>query len=668
MVSTKTKPKPRFEITNEMAAGCFTLEEYAKYLQRPMWQDDDENGDWDDEENYREYWVQLVDDWLQQSQDYFRTVKREWASATRKFEHFLDRLREMVSSRSDPAFTSLPYLFNMINEIVALLFDSLPRPSYQSRQAAIDDFAGALNYYSNWELDSNDFDMTMYEIGLDVQLYNLGVMKQTIEEEEDGPFEREGRIIMSRTEPRYCNPDPFAKKMDWEYMNYFIEASPYDVGDIRRMFPEHGGEVTPESHYSVSRADAGSGDIADDESLETHIIKSPANSIKGGPFTLGTRGRAQVKECWLKDLSTVFEADMEWYSNVTIEGTGEDTKETEINPGKGRGWMKPKVDPDTGYVMGKWKRKYPYGRYICTSNGVLLLDIPNPYSHRSIPYTFFKGRPSKQVLSPGDATFLILVERKLNDLNNRIFRMAQANIERPKLVDQGAFDAPKKYHNMEAASDLILQVRPNSQFRTMEAGEIPQFVAPFTMMLKQFFDDLGGVNQIMQGKLAEGSQLSAEAMGGLQDQASTRTRMKARFIEFALKHVGYQMMWNIRDNYRSGQKVMVIDPITQEQKEVVWTPEDAKRDDYVVVIQAGSSLPGAKQGAYQQGLQLYRERVVDGEYLLDVAQIPSAQRILQRQRAKYLQDIEAQAAGKALGLSIKEQMKTDERPGRTAKD
>lgn len=650
------------------ALGCFTPEEYADYIRRPYWQDDFPDEDFSnmDDGDIRQfceaYWVACVDDWLSQSVLHWKSVKREWAQAVRRFEQFTERLREISSSKADPAFTNLPFLYQGLVELVALLFDSLPRPSYQSRQSTVDDFAGALNYFATWEYDANNFDMLMYDVGLDIQLFNLGILKFTVDDSKEGPFARTGRIQIRRTEPRYIHPDPYAQKMEWEYMAWLIEASPYDVGEIRRMYPDKGFMVAPETHYSITRADEDQGD-GDNDDIPGTVISSPANANRGGPFTIGERGRALLKECWLKDETLEFVAEEEWYVNTIV---GPDGSTLEEYPGLGAGFFQPKVGDD-GYVIGSWQMKYPNGRYIVTCNGVLLLDIPNPYAHKEPPYVFFRGRPSKTCLSPGDATFLIVVERKLNDIYNRVFRMAQANIERPKLADAGVFDAPKKWQNIEAAADMIIQVRPGSTFTTMEGGDIPPFVQPFAAFLKGFFDDLLGVNAVMQGKLTEGSQLSSEALGALQDQAGTRTRMKARFIEAGLKKAGYIMMWLIRSTYKSDLTVKITDPSTKDVKEVKWDPEKAE-DDYVVVIHAGSSLPGAKQGAYQQAMSMYREKIVDDEYVLQTAQIPGANAILERKRKKQLEDITADATGKVLGLSIKSNMKTDGQPGRRAKD
>ena len=654
---------PKYSKEERQALGLFTPEEYEEYKEREQWKDGFHGGETGTlditYEDYERYYVAVVDDWIRQSKVHFKSVKKEWAQAVKRFESFVDRVREISASGTDPAYTNLPFLYHGIMEIVAMLFDSLPRPTFQSRQAQVDDFAGALNYFASWELDANDFDMLMYGIGLDVQLFNLGVLKLTVDDTKDGPFSRHGRIEIRKTEPRYCHPDPFASQLDWKYMQFFIESSPYDIGDIRQLYPDAGFRVRPELSYSVSRADEDEGNYIDE--VEHSVIDSPSKNPLAGPFSVGERGRAMLNECWLKDDTLIFEAEEEWFQNA-VSPDGEN--QAELIEDAGHGFFKPSIDPDTGYVRGKWVKKYPHGRYIVTANKVLLLDIPNPYPHKGLPYVFFRGRPSKTCLSPGDATYLMLVERKLNDLLNRVMRMAQANIERPTIADGTAFDAPKKWHNIESAADLILQVRPGSKFEKMQAGEIPAFVEPFVQFLQGFMNDLKGVNEVMQGKLSEGSQLSAEALSNLQDQAGTMGRMKARFLEAGLKETGFILMWLIRWTYQSDVTVQIIDPSTKQPADVKWDPDSAGEDDYVCVMHAGSSLPGAKQGAFQQAMSMYRERIVDDEYVLETAQIPGASRVLQRKRQKELEDIYATAAGKALGVSINQVAKTDGAPGR----
>lgn len=625
-----------------------------EYLNTPNWKKDlDEEGNpiFQTEEEYCEYWVTQVDTWLSESRRHHRTVKKAWARAISRFEGFLEKLAELGEIVSDPAYSDLPFLYKAILELVAMQFDSLPRPQYMSRQSSEDQFVGALNYWGSWELDANDFDLHMFDVGLDVNLCNLGIIKQTIDDEQSGPFDQDGKIIFKRTEPRYFWPDPFSGSLKWDDAKYWIFAEPYDLGDIRKMYPTVGFNVKPENRYSVFRADR---DSEEDEEIGS-IMSSPANAI-GSTGPVGERWRALVKEAWIKDYSLEFVPDEEEYQ-VLDEETGEFSIKTR------------EVVDENGEVQGTYRRRYPYGRLIVTANKVLLYDGPieKLYRHKQPPYTFFRGRPTKKLLSPGDATFLIIVEKKLNEIYGRVMRNAMCNIATPLVVDNGAFDAPKKYRNITDDPDIVIQVRPNARIQHLQAGEVPQFVITFAQFLKGFFDDLMGVQSVMRGQLTEGAQLSAEALGALQDQAGSRIRMKSRLTEAGLKNLGYQLMWNIRETYPSEMKVTIMDPSSGEPHEIFWNDDEAQ-DDYAVVIQAGSSLPGAKQGAYKQSLELYKEGIVDDEFVLDAGQIPGKTRILKRTQEKRDHRLKVAIMAKELGVAAKERQNYSGQPGRRTKD
>lgn len=636
----------------------YTLEQYKKleWWEREL----DENGEqrFTSKEEHDQFYVQQVEAWLSESRRHFRSTKKQWARAVARFEWFMERLSEMSAASMEPAYSDLPFLYKAMLELVAMLFDSLPRPQYMSRQSNEDQFVGALNYWGTWELDANDFDITMFDIGLDINLFNLGILKQTIDYEQSGPFNQDGRITFKKTEPRYFWPDPYSGSLKWGDAKYWIFAEPYDLGDIRRTYQTTGFLVQPESRYS----DLGDRESQDGDDDTGTIMQSPANAI-GLTGPVGERWRACVKECWLQDYSLEFEAEEEFVPVLDEEGKQKFDKD-----GRKLGEWCYKEDAD-GNLIGVHKRRYPNGRCLVVANGVLLYDAPihEMYRHKQPPYTFFRGRPTKRVLSPGDASFLMVVEKKLNELYGRVMRNAMCNIATPLVVDSGAFDAPKKYRNITDDPDLIIQVRPNARIQHLQAGELPQFIMPFAQFLKGFFDDLMGIQEVMRGGLAEGAQLSAEAMGALQDQASSRVRMKSRLIENALKQMGFQLQWNIRATYPSELEVTIMDPASGKPHKIFWNDDEAQ-EDYSVVIQAGSSLPGAKMGAYKQAMELYREGIVDDEFVLDAAQVPGKVAILNRTEQKRDKRLTVAIEAKELGVAAKERQNYSGQPGRRPKE
>jgi len=622
----------------------FTFDEYEDYKYWPQWKLDFQdvvNLDEIEESAVEAYWVDVVDDWLRESREKFMPVKKQWAYAIRCFEQSIERMGSISVAQIAPEHTDLPFLYKAILDLVALLFDTLPRPTFQSKQSSEDDFVNGLNYFANWEMDAADFDMLMYDIGLDIQLCNLGILKLTVDKSLEGPFGQEGRIQFRRVEPRFVMPDPCTPKLDWKLSRYIGVAEPYDVGDLRSMYPFAADLIEGEAQYSTSRAD-----LEDNEDEPSgRIISSPAND-NSLPFSPGERQRALLKEFWFHDNTVRFVADLEKNEETGIE--------------------EPKVDED-GFVVGEWVKRFPKGRCVIVCGDVVLANFANPHESGQPPFVFFAGRPTKSALTPGDATFLRVVERKMNSIYKKIHIMAEVNTERPTIIDSMAFDAPSRWRKVSSMADAIIQVRNGSQVSVMLPGEIPQFVSPYLQFLDAFFSDLMGIQAVQRGQLTEGAQLSAQALGDLQDQAGTRSRMKARFIEAGLKNMGQLLQWLIRETYPSDFTIKMTDPDTKKAVDLQWKNQK-DGDEYPVAIQAGSSLPGAKQGAYQQARQLYQDGIVDDEYVLACAQIPGADKIAQRTQQKALTRIETQSEGRALGLQIKEIEKQIDKVGAPPKE
>lgn len=554
---------------------------------------------WQDEgfssyEEYEDYYCRLVDDLLDQSKQYWKEKKQRWNDAERRLE-----MANVFGSQltKDPSRSDVPILPQAVEEAIALLCESLPRPQVAARQAAEDDMASALNLFIAEELDANSFDVLMARVALDMKKFNLGVIKQAISNEGKGPLGKEGRIILNRVDPRHIWPDPFAKSWRWGDYLYLINAEPDDLGNIRDRFPTRGGAVEPEPLYSLDNKeddDHNSGN----ENYFTWVAPSQERTQK-----MGERHRALIKECWLDDKRVVEEIETDPDGNPILDADG-----------------KP---------LCKYVRRYPNGRCIITCNGVLLLDLANPFRHRQPPYTFFPGRISSTLFSYGDVEILARMEDKINQLAKDAYKNLRANMNAPWIVDAHAFDSPQKFQNLTNDEGLVIIKRPGAMVQRHPPSELPASLAPFMDWLKGVFDDILGVSGVMRGQVAEGAQLSAEAIQGLQGASTSRVRLKSRLLENSLEHLGYLLQWNIRQKYPGTMQVQWQDPSTGETKEICWD-DTAAQDDYAIEIQTGSSLPGAKQGAASQAILLWDHGLIDREAALSQMQFPGAATIIKR--------------------------------------
>lgn len=549
-----------------------------------------------DVEEYEGNYVRLVDDLLEESTQKFKKKKDRWYKMAKR----LEMEGSQYDVNSAVTRTDIPLVPQAVEEAVALQVESLPRPSASPRQSAQEKFAGALNYFMSEELDSNDFDMVVARAILDAKCFSFGCVKQSVDMDQTGPLGQPGRIIFKNIDPRHVWPDPYAKSWRWEDMRYLVIAEPMDLSDIRELWPGKGHLVGPEGDYTSGRG------------TKEGIV----HETVGDDWVIGKRNRALVKECWLKDDRKVFEP-------LTRPKRDPET-------GLDTGEMEEVVGPD-GKKLGKWVKKYPNGRLIITANGVLLADQPNPFDHGQPPYSFLLSRVSRELMGYGDLELIGRVEDKINQLHKDGIRNLRVGCNAPWVVDRHAFDSPDKFNMMTNDPGMVLPVTAGARVERLQSSELPQSFFLFLDWLRRQFDDVLGVPGINRGQLEKGAQLSADAVDQLQVSGNARMRLRGRLVENWLKHVGHLLQWNIRQFYPDKLEVELIDPRNGNVIKYSWS-QDAAKADYSIQIEAGSSLPGAKQGRQEIGRQLFKDGLIDREYAVAMLDLPGAEPMLQRMK------------------------------------
>lgn len=580
--------------------------------------DEDGNRRFQTYQEYEAYYVKLVDNLYEQSRKEFKPIKSRWMEADRRLE--LDKMFSMNTGTSTATKTDIALVPQAVEKRISLLIENLPRPQISPRQAGQEEMVGALNYFVNEVLDQNRFDLTIGKVALDMSRFNIGILKVTMCEHGTGPFGLPGKIEITKTDPRYVWPDPYAKSWRWSDMKFLVVAEPQDISDLRVTYGRIAKRVKPDLYSSRN-----------ENSLDQDLnFPSMLESTSGYGNGLGERQRVLVKECWLKDFS-MMEVPKEDNDGNPI--FGEDGKPLMIE------------------VM-----RYPRGRLIITANGVILQDCHNPFQHPCPPYAYFLNRLSTRMFSYGDIELLARLEDKINTIHKDCLRNARVNVNAPWLIDNGAFDSPEMYKALTNEEGLIIVKSPNTNVSRIAPAELPQFVFPLMSWLTGIFNDLSGVSNIMQGQLEKGAQLSATAISDLQGAASANLRLKGRLFETGLEELGYLLSFDVRDMYRADKTFDLIDPKDGTKKTIKWTPQ-AMEGEYPVEVQAGSSLPGAKAGAQQQAITLFDHDLIDRQAALDQMQYPNRGEVINRMNQR-----ETQLA--ALGVQAKLRQSKTGRAGR----
>lgn len=633
----------------------FTPAEYEAYTSAPQWVLDG----FDLEAEYEAHWAREIRKWKQSHIDAFRPITEEWERAYDYIENIDQRRVDVFAPDSQIAKDRIPFALCSIMDVTATLFSNYPQPAFVSANEEQDQYAGALQQMVGMVLKANDFNALMFDVGLDTGCAAVGVVKAYVDYDESGPFGQEGRLVIQKIDPTLTYVDPKAKRLRWQDMQFIITENKLDIGAARQQFRAYSFKIDEWARCST----ADQKDTRD--GLHGHNIETPvANPLEGESRE---RTQIQILECWFKDERTKFVADMEAVPNQELipDEDGLLQFNPDYKPGETGTYYRPKVDSD-GYVVGAEVPAFPDGRCICLAGDrFIVADFANPFWHKRAPFTFFRGRPSKRLLTTGDLTNIIKIDRKLNDIYARVHTMAQAEIERPMTAEVNTFKTPRKLWNLSGRPDAIVVKNPGKEFGRLPFMEIPQFVFLYIQMLEKALERVQAIAGIMQGQLAEGAQLSAETVSNLQSLANAVLKMKAELIAEGMKELGYQLGWLVRQTYPENITIPVTKP-DGSQIQVNWNNNDAAAD-YVVDIQSGSGLPGSHQQAPGYVLPLYSQGIIDRMAALQMLRIGQWRDIDERMRKQKLDDIQAQATGRALGLTMKQREKANDQPGRREK-
>lgn len=532
-----------------------------------------------DEKKYQEKYVELVKDLRDESRQASRTIRQIWKQCEEQVEDAKNKGPASVT-RSD-----IEIVPHSLEEAVAMLVEHLPRPQATAPEPALEQFAAGLNKAMDQELTANDFDIEpMPDVAYDMKLFNLGVLKITWDQTLAGCFGNEGRNVIKSIDPRNCNFDPYCRNMYDQ--RYFIVEEVMDLSEVRRRYPDKVVEL--ESEYSLSRIESG-------KNLTNGLEVSPLNE----EFKIGSRERVCLLECWLKSDQMVDEPVIDPQTQLPLQN-------------------------EDGSYITKSVKKYPYGRLLIVANKTLLVDMANPYTgHCQIPYVFFKARKTKRLLSWGDVEPLLRLQGKLNQLHKDAIRNLRVGMNSPWIIDRHAFDSPKKFNMLTQDPGLILPVASGARVERIPPSELPNALFGFMAYLKSIFDDVLGIQPILRGQLEKGSQLSADAVTQLQASSTARIKLKSRFLESSLQRLGHLLQWNIRQFYDSDVKIEIPKPDGNGTETIMWSDE-AAHGEYTIKIEAGSSLPGAKESGANLMMTLWKNKLISRRYALNGMKLPGA--------------------------------------------
>jgi hypothetical protein len=626
----------------------FTPDLYWRYTTAPHWEVD--SPAFNSEADYQAYYCSLAKELMTYSKAYIGRWQQRGKQSARAVEMAQNPTTPISDYSSALAYEPLPLAVSQIQEKVALLSNNPGHPQVQPQQESQFQYTAALSMLMDMVLEANNYDIKYSKAVYDIRFWAASVWKLRVDQNKRGLFGDYGNICLEKKEWENIYPDPACEELHWDYMDYLIEKHTMEIGDIREQYPL--------ASISVNVVDD---EIISDTSVSARnnedYIQSPQPKLARD--NAAKRQKITVLELWLKDSRTHFVP------------TVKDPNATEFKD-------RFKTDEE-GYIIGTWKKRYPAARQIICTNSVLLKDIPNPYAHGEAPYIFPLGLPSSRPYCEGEAGRMAIVTRKYNDIAANVHRYLQSEIPRPMHRDSGAILNPDIADQVPNDPSYIIDLAPGKKLDRRPPQDIPPSTNPYLSSLQNILDMTSGSSGIMRGNISDGQQLSAEGLSKLQDYASSRLVAETRSMNAAVKQLGRQLMWLLRQWVKEKITLNIKMPDGKDMQ-IDWEsdrrifekgdPEEIealrKKEDYLIKIRAGTGDFGAKQGQQAQALELYREKAIDRQALLDALEYPNRQQIITRMANQEMDDIKSKGIGKEIGVGLAEQIKQAS-PGRRPK-
>lgn len=563
-------------------------------IPEPTWKRDG----YESRQDYERALVRLVKDCYQESYEKYSKEKMKWKRADKlvELEHVLN-----YAANSDPSETRLPTLIEAIEEYMSSRLDESLIPAIESRQAAMDPLVETLNYYMGEVLDANRYQFLKLRLRFDQLRYRIGFFYFGVDARSEGLFGHKGKHIIDRIDPRCVWPDAYAKDWRFDNMRYLIIARVMDLTEVVRTWPSSAGRIVRDPNMSGA-ARATSEDEADSNTGSS--IKFQGNTAAG--YTIGQRDRCVVYECYLRD--------------------GRVRKIPQVNQYDGMPLLN-----DDGEEICEYVDLYPKGRKIVTCGNILLEDRPNPYDHGLPPLVAYPESPYEGMFSFSPVEALDIADRKVNKLAKEMFSNLCVNMNSPLLLSNKAFLKQSQYDNVKVKAGQMWVVRDNTTVRRLEPGIIP----PETLQIISFFQKAGdavlGTTAISRGSLEGAPEISSQTVQDLQGSNAKRGKLKSEMDKEAMQQAGLILASNIRQFTPGTLSITVKDSATGNDKVLEWD-SDKWDDKWVMKVTVSSSSPGAKQSFEQQSLVLFKEGVVDAQYVRDNLKVPPpiSQRIEQR--------------------------------------
>lgn len=533
-----------------------------------------------------------------------------------------------------PSFKTVPVtniIWGIIEYEVPLMTENKPIMRAHPRSNSDLPYAEGATKGLEYVWDSNDMTFRLPFIMRDVLIFGDTFLKVYWDYEIE-------EIIIDDVEPDYLYPEPF--QSDIKKCKYVIHAEPRAMYDVAEAYPN--GKFVKQEDISSPLAEAIDEEVNNymHETQESLEAEGETVSPEGRMFA----GRALVKEMWIDDKTMLSRKQV-------IQGpTGEPLWDVDDDG-------EFKLDDDgqriPKYILVK-ERKYPHGRFIVWSGGILLADMPSPYEHGRAPYVHFHNvKVKRSFWSYGDPYQLIAIQQQLNKRKAQIDFMADQTGNSIWVVDA---DAGVRRHQLTNQPGLVVYKRPGTDVHREPGPPIPQYMFENLKALEKEAEFVSGVQGVITGE-KPGSVTAGTAIAELIERAMVRIKEKVKYMESSIVDLGRMSMSYMRQYWEDTKEFQIIGSTLQnaqgESRTVEFSGKSLSMDPDIKVV-AGSTMPTSKTTKFEQAVIMLNSQVIDRQEFLEYIEYPNAEAVLQRlnQQEKEMQQMQQQSDDKEYQLKM----------------
>lgn len=308
------------------------------------------------------------------------------------------------------------------------------------------------------------------------------------------------------------------------------------------------------------------------------------------------------------------------------------------------------------WIRDRWTKKgdslmFPNWRHLIIAGGCIVEDGANPYIDGN--HSFDGMEWGFNVDSAYGRNEVDLLESPQILFNKLLASVMENAIMMGNSIWVGDRDALLKdeWKNLINEPGSVIQKKRGTDLHRESPPPLPAYLLGFGEMLVNGIEKLSGVTEVTEGR-RPGQVTSGVAIESLAIMAQTTLRLKARQLESLIQRIGQKLISRIFAYYTTDRVFNLIDDkghpeyFTFQRKEIEKAIKERgiTFQDYIFKVVPTSSLAMTK---WQKGLmatQLYQLGLIDEEAALDALEFPNRDLIMKRMSEKQAQQAELMTA------------------------